>query len=190
MTGLAALFQSMPPKYQPGVTQPFVALSTAYLRYGPNSTDAAGVVLVAFSSIAVLLACVPLYYALRSSGPKRLAAILLAPLALFALMYLAGAGRYFAAFGIAPVADFLPYGVYFRPELFVARVAGVTAGPGVSASAAAVFVEAVKWCVVLAVAVWLSVAQVAAWRYRRKPSAPPGPRPLASVHGSGHSAAG
>src|SRR5712691_7876375 len=33
LAGIAALFQSMPLKYQPGVTHLFVQLSTAYLRY-------------------------------------------------------------------------------------------------------------------------------------------------------------
>ena len=164
LTGIAAVFQSIALKYQPGVTQIFVDVSTAYFRYGPQPKDVTGVVGAASSSIAILLACIPLFDALRSSGGKRPAAILLAPLALFALMYLARAGWYCAALGNAPVADFLPYGVYFRPELFVARAAGVPAGPGAPAALGAVVVEAVKWCSVLGIAVWLSVARLAASR--------------------------
>jgi hypothetical protein len=169
MTGIAAVFLARPPEYQPPVTQLFVDVSTAYLRYGPQPKDVSGVVLVAFSSIAVLLACLPLFDALRSSGPKRLAAVVLAPLALFALMYLAQAGRYFVAWGFAPVADLLPYGVYFRPELFVRRIAGLPAGPGVSGPVSAG--EAAKWCIVLAIAVWLSIARLPAWWQREKTSA-------------------
>src|SRR5437660_8079553 len=94
LAGITALFLSMPLKYQPPVTQLFVHLSTAYLRYGAYPKDVSVVVLVAFSSIAILLACVPLFDALRSSAPKWVAEILLAPLALFALMHLAEAVRY------------------------------------------------------------------------------------------------
>ena len=101
LAGIAAIFQSMPPKYQPAVTQLFVDVSTFYLRYGPYPKNIAGVVLVAFSSIAILLACIPLFDALRSSGSKRAAAILLAPLALFSLMHLAQVGRYCLGFSSA-----------------------------------------------------------------------------------------
>ncbi|MEA2733592.1 MAG: hypothetical protein QOE14_43, partial [Humisphaera sp.] len=98
LAGIAALFQSMPLKYQPPVTRLFVEMSAGYLRYGPQPSDSSGVALVAFSSIAILLACLPLYDALRCSGPKRhakrLAAILLAPLALFSLMYVARVGQF------------------------------------------------------------------------------------------------
>src|SRR5207247_2009648 len=47
LAGIAALFQSMPPKYQPVVTPLFVDVSTAYLRYGPYPKQGSGVVLVA-----------------------------------------------------------------------------------------------------------------------------------------------
>jgi hypothetical protein len=174
MAGIAAVFQSMPLNYQPRVTQPFVDMSTGYLRYGAHPNDASGVVLVASSSIAILLACIPLFDALRSSGRKHLAAVLLAPIALFALMYVAQAGRYFVAFGFAPVADFLPYGVYFRPELFVRRIAGLPPGPRAwgPVSVSAVLVEAAKWCDVLAIAVWLTIARLAAGGRKRAPRNP------------------
>jgi hypothetical protein len=188
LAGIAYTFHALPQKFQPQVTQLFADVSTAYIRFGPQPKDVSGVVLVACSSIAILLACIPLFDALRSSGRKRPAAILLAPLVLFALIYLAQAGRYFVAFGFAPVADLLPYGVYFRPELLVRHVAGLPPGPGVSGPAGAFFagvagspgwpatagafvVEAAKWCCVLAIATWLTIARLAAWRHGRKPSA-------------------
>ena len=140
---------------------------------------AARVVVVTSSSVAVLLACVPLYDALRSSGPKRFAAILLAPLALFALMHLLQAGRYWLATrfwigmqGLTP-ADLYLYSVYFSPAMLLSPIAGLPPGLGVSASPVAVVVEAVKWCAVLAVAVWLSIAQRAARRQRRRTTAAP-----------------
>jgi hypothetical protein len=177
LAGVAALLQSMPLKYQPAVTRLFVEVSTGYLRYGPQPSDSSGVVLVAFSSIAILLACVPLYDALRSSGgpgPKRLAAILLAPLALFALMYVAHVGQY--CLGIAGVTstDLFRHRIYFWPELLAADLAGrppAAAGWSVSGSVSAFVVEATKWCIVLAIAVWLTIARLVAWWQGKKTSA-------------------
>lgn len=169
MVGIGALFLGMRSQYPPAVTQTMVDWGAAYIRYGPQPGTAAGVVLVASSSIAILLACIPLFDALRSSGSKRFAAIVLAPLALFALIYLARAGRYFTAFGFAPTADLLPYGLYFRPELLVGRSpTRLTGQPPWGSEPGAFVVEAVKWCIIVAIAVWLSVAQLAAWRQDRK----------------------
>jgi len=95
LVGIAAVFQSMPLKYQPVATQLFVDLSTTYLRYGPYPGEASVTVLAAFSSIVMLLACVPLFDVLRRSGPKLPAAILLAPLALLALISLVQIARYY-----------------------------------------------------------------------------------------------
>jgi hypothetical protein len=169
LAGIAALCLSIPLKLQPPATAFFVNVSTVYLRYGPYPKDSASVVLVAFSSIVILLACVALFDALRSSGPKRLAAILLAPLALFSLMHLVQAGRYYFGFSNASETDIYWLGMYFQPELLVSYVAGRTTDWGVQESEFSVFlVEAAKWCIVLVIAVWLSVAQVLAWRHRKK----------------------
>jgi hypothetical protein len=172
MVGIAAAFQSMPLKYEPRVTELFVDVSTAYLRYGPHPQRAASVVLTAFSSIAILLACIPLFDALRSSGPKRLAAILLAPLALFSLMHLAQAARYCIDYPRPASTDVLLYGQYFWPEVLLERIAGIPPGWGVSESTLGrVLIEAAKWCIVLAIAVWLTVARLAAWRRDTKAAA-------------------
>jgi hypothetical protein len=174
LTGIATNLQSISLRYQPRATQWFIDVSTNYMWYGPQPGVAAGVVLVVSSSIAVLLACVPLYDALRSSGPKRFAAILLAPLALFALMHLLQAGRYWVATrfwigmqGLTP-ADLYLYSVYFSPAMLVSPIAGLPPGVGVPGSLVAVCVEVVKWCTVLAIAVWLSIAQRAVRRERKK----------------------
>ena len=168
LVGIAAIFQSMPLKYQPPVTRLFVEVSAGYLRYGPYPKPIVSVVLVAFSSVAILLACIGLFDALRSSGSKRAAAILLAPLALFSLMHLAQVGRYCLGFSGATSADFFNYEVYFRPQV-LEGMAGVPFMP--RASGSEIFVEAAKWCIVLGIAVWLSIAQLAAWRRRKKTSA-------------------
>lgn len=164
LAGIASIFQGMPPKYQPGVTDVFVDVSTAYLRYGPYPTEISGVVLVGFSSISILLACIPLFDALRCSGPKRLAPILLAPLALFSLMYVAQVGQY--CFGLSGVTstDLFRYRIYFWPELLIAELTGrQPAFWNVSGSVSAFVVEATKWCIVLAMAVWLTIARIVAW---------------------------
>jgi hypothetical protein len=159
--GIAAVFASMPLENQPAIARPLVGWTTAYFRYGPQPTTAANLVLVAFSSVAVLLACVPLFDALCSTGPKRAAAVLLAPLALFAGMHLAGVARSFLGISYRNWADASPYGVYFCPDFLVRRVDGLE-GLGNC------LVEAIKWCAVFGVAVWLSVAQLAAWKARRR----------------------
>ena len=170
LVGISAVFLSMPLKYQPTVTQVFIDVSTAYLRYGPYPKEIAAVVLVAFSSITVLLACVALFEALGSSGPRRLAAILLAPLVLFSLMHLAQAAIYSLGISIVTSEGIYLLGTYFRPVLLVGYLAGASQGWTVGAGLGAWFVEATKWCVVLAIAVWLSIAQFAAWRQKRKPA--------------------
>jgi hypothetical protein len=172
LLGISALFMDMPLNNQPAVTTTLANVSSAYFRYGAYPSQASAVACVAFASFAILLACIPLYDALRSSGPKRAAAILLAPLALFALMHLAQIGRYYVGFLGVPSADVLRYGVYFWPELPVRRIAGLPAPFGVSGSGlGAGLVEAAKWCTVLAIALWLSIARLAAWRQGRKPTA-------------------
>jgi hypothetical protein len=180
---IGALFLSMPLKYQPEVTPLFISVGSAYVRYGPYPKDISMVVLVALSSIAILLACVPLFDALRSSGPKRFAAILLAPLAFFSLMHLAQVAQYcleyYLGFSITTPRNVYLYEVYFRPELFVKYIVGFLmygdmAGIYWSMSGSefgAFMMEATKWCTILAIAIWLSIAQFAAWRQGKKASA-------------------
>ncbi|HVT88891.1 MAG TPA: hypothetical protein VHD56_08575 [Tepidisphaeraceae bacterium] len=172
LAGIGALFMSMPLKYQPGVTRLFVDVSTGYLFYGASPTNRSEAVLVAFSSITVLLCCVPLLNALRSSGPKFLAAILLAPLALFALINLVQAGRYWLGFSSSTSGSVLNYNVYFYPMLF-ARYFGdqkyLTYLTNMSGSEFSIFlIEATKWCIILTIAIWLTIAQIDAWRQNKK----------------------
>lgn len=164
LTGIGALFLSIPLKYQPGSTGFFVHAGSGYLLYGPYPHDSAGIVLVAFSSIAILLVCIRLFDALGSSGGRRVAPYLLAPLVVFALMHVSQVARYFVGMSSWTPADVSYYGVYFCPEALVRPLAVFSAGLGISGSAIWDFwVEAAKWCIMLVIAVWLSVAQVAAW---------------------------
>jgi hypothetical protein len=172
LAGIAALFLSIALKYQPGVTQLFVNVSWAYLRYGAYPKDVSVVVLVAFSSIAILLACIRLFEALRSSAPKWVAAILLAPLALFALMHLAQVTSYGLGFSRMTPLDVFSLGVYFRPQLLVRHIAGVPmTWMAPDWTLGAMLVEGAKWCIILGIAVWLSISQLAAWWRGKKASA-------------------
>lgn len=175
LVGIGAIFQSMPLKNQPGVTRMFVELSSGYLRYGAYPRDISVVVLVSFSSIAILLACIPLFDALRSSGSKRLAAILISPLALFALLHLVQAARFSLFSTVNPTLFLL--GIYFRPQVLGSLLA--SSDPNNSFLTAARWtvpnatfgdfvVEAAKWCIMLAIALWLNTAQLAAWRTRNR----------------------
>ena len=170
LAGIAALFLDMPLKYQPGVTRLFVEVSTNYLRHGPYPKEIQVVVLAAFSSITILLACIPLFDALRSSGRKQIAASLLAPLALFALIHLAEAVQYCAGSLSLSSRDVFRYGIFFWPQLLVRRIAGVATDWSIGfgpVGLSAFVIEAAKWCIVLAIAVWLTIAQFAAW-WKRK----------------------
>lgn len=168
LTGIAAVFLTIPLKYQPGVTRLFVELGPTYLRHvWPKPISYA--VLVAFSSVAILLACIPLYDALRSSGPKRLAAILVAPLALFSLVHLAQAGLYCIGSSGVTLEAVAKYGAYFRPKLFVGAIADLQASLTGSAWApVAIIVELAKWCAIFAIAVRLSLARFTPWRQRKQ----------------------
>jgi len=169
LAGIAALFLAMPLKYQPGVTRFFVEISTRYLRYGPYPAPLSDTVLVASSSIAMLLACVPLFEALRSCGPRLLARVLLTPLAFFALMHLGQAVQHGFQTSSPLSMDVLPYRVYFWPALLSENRGVWPDRLNVAGSArTAIFVEVVKWCAILCVAVWLTVARVMAWRQPRR----------------------
>lgn len=164
--GIAAIFQSMPPKYQPAVTQRFVNVSTAYLRYGPEPGFATTLVAVGFSSIAMLLSCVPLFDAIRSSGvPRWVTAMMLVPLAFFALMQLARAGQSWL-WNSVPPSVLSRYELYFWPGFLrdVADPFGRSRAP-----VSELLVEGIKWSVVLLIMLWLTSAQLALILQRRPP---------------------
>lgn len=171
--GVGAIFMDMPPRYQPGATRFLVSASTAYVYYGPNPGNKERLVLVAFSSIVILLACIPLFDALRSSGPKRASAFLLAPLASFALMHLLQVAEHFLGLSVLAATEIDSYAWYFWNS-GATYYSGMLVRPALRGLAFSAFlVELVKWCVVLTIAIWLSIAQLAAWRNGRRASEPP-----------------
>jgi predicted RNA-binding Zn-ribbon protein involved in translation (DUF1610 family) len=156
MTGLGALCMSMPLRYQPAVTPLFVNLGAGYIYYGPYPGPLVGASFPVFSSIVVMLACVSLFNALRSSGPKVQAALLLAPLFIASLAQLNDIVRYYLGFGSFNTRDTY-YPFYFNAQLLV---------NGFRSLSFRFIMEAAKWSACLAIAIWLSIAQIMAWRRR------------------------
>ena len=79
-----------------------------------------------------------------------------------AVLHLGQVGRYCLSYPNVS-ADAFQNGVFFWPELAVRHLADRPESlfvPGAALSNP--YVEAAKWCAVLAIAVWLTVAQVAA----------------------------
>jgi hypothetical protein len=72
-------------------------------------------------------------------------------------------------------ADVYPFTVYFSPRLPLSALAGLPHrrwGWPVPADfpPGSLAIESAKWCIVLAIAMWLSVAQLLAWRRGSSPS--------------------
>ena len=173
--GIAAVFLSIPGAFQPPSTLFFVKLGTGLMWYGPHSNHVASVLLPVLSAVAILLACIPLRDALRSSGPRMPATILFVALALPAVCQIGYlgyevAGNLFsqapALFGSHYYGD-LTYPYYFSPNptLQQAQVFSVAAE---SPSLLRIGIEFLKWGGFLTAAVWLGIAQVAAWRRGRR----------------------
>lgn len=167
---IAALFLSIPLRYQPEMTDMLVLCSTAYLRYGPFPSNIVTEVQVAVSSITVLLACIPLFEAIRSSSPKWLAVILVVPLGFFSLIHLVQVARFRLVLSPAGLSDMYAYTTYFRPAALLYEPIDLwTVGLSVSPVFPRIFeIELVKWCTIFAIAIWLSIAQFAARRHRSK----------------------
>jgi hypothetical protein len=177
LAGISALFLSMPPRYQPGMTQLFVEVSTTYLRHAPYAKEISVAVLVAFSSIAMVLACSPLFDALRSCGSKWAAAIILVPLPLFSLINLTHATLYCISPSIVTAEDAYRYAEYFWPHLLAQQIAFFAHRDFSGLAINVYLVETTKWCIMLTIAIWLSIAQFATWRRTRSVPAvvtPPG----------------
>ncbi|HSV13114.1 MAG TPA: hypothetical protein VLI90_02560 [Tepidisphaeraceae bacterium] len=162
--GIAALLQSMPLRYQPAVTPLLVKLGTGYVYYGPHPTLLAEASLACCSSIVVLLACVPLFNALRSSGPRVPAAIVLAPLALSAVVQVGYVLAYALHLNPLPPDWVGNHFFYFNPE----ALASWFGDPGRIFFHGNVIAEAAKWLACVGIAVWLTIAQISAICWRRR----------------------
>lgn len=168
LAGISALFIGMPYDYQPPVTEWFIGFSTASILYGPHPSVLASVALATFSSVVILLACVPLHRALRSSGLRVGAWFLLAPWVVGAIVGLHGAAD--TAVTTAPGGFNVPNRIvlYFFSPMDLARGLRLLWNePDAWHTVGRIFLfELSKWMSCFAIAVWLSVAQMASWRSR------------------------
>jgi hypothetical protein len=163
--GIGAVFLNMRLVDQPSVTHLLVQVSTGYLYYGPHPGWLLYASLVAFSSIVVLLACVPLYTALCSSGPKMWAAILLAPLALASVVQIVLAFQYVVG-RLPPSAA--GHFFYFMPSALTAGFTSLGTQRGDWSGIGLQFImEVAKSFAITAIAIWLTIAQIAVKRRRR-----------------------
>jgi hypothetical protein len=172
MIGISALFMTLPPENQPAMTGLLIDLGAGYLLYGPHGSDHLETAVAAFSAAAILLACVPIYDALRASGPRLLALGLLAPLAAIALYQIALAVIYYLhppSIGTAILPTY-----FFYPDFLVSGFGDLRGIVGAGFwSFLRIFVpEAVKWLCFLGIALWLTIAQAAAWRRQSTQPAP------------------
>ena len=167
VVGIAALFYSMPIQNQPAIGPVLAYAGAAYLHYLPTGGDAAPFAVSAASAAVMLLACAPLYDALRSSGPRWLAITLLTPFGIAAAVQLAVAalawfqGPY-SSWSDLPLAT--PF--FFNPESVATKVTGASL-PFWAARGLPVYYSAyelAKWLVPLLAAAWLTAAQLAALR--------------------------
>lgn len=160
LVGISAMFLTIPLKYQPGVTRFFVEVSAGYLRHGPSPKPITDAVQLAFASVVILLACVPLFNALRSSSSRRAAAIFVAPLALFSLIHLAQAGAACMHPARAVPVSLARHPLYFQPYAFVTGIASLLTHQTLTGSELiALMMELAKWCTIVAIAVWLTLAR-------------------------------
>lgn len=169
MTGIAAMFQSCPPQYAPAITPLLARLSTAYLRYGPQPARMADATIACASSTAILFACVSLFEALRSTGRRAatttLAAIALLPLALAGAAQLVEAIGYGLGAGVELI-DFYGRLYFFSPNALARGLVDLSQN-GLTRR---LVIELCKWFACLAIALWLTGAQIAAYARRRGPA--------------------
>lgn len=158
ISGIGALLQSLPRVQQPATTGLFVNVGTGYLFYGVHPSRLSDFALVVASNAIVLLACLPLYNAMRSSGSKAWAIALLTPLALVAAMQ-AASPILFAL----DLSGLTPRWIYCVPFFFdLASIIEIFSSVGRPDLGWSFALESAKWLACLAIATWLSVAQVAA----------------------------
>ena len=159
---VAELFFSLPIEHQPAVSEFLADAGAAYIYYGPGDSVLPGAALVAISAAVVLLACIPLYNALRDVTTRPLAIALLMPLALSALVQIV----FSVVHGIEhPLAwKFRVASFYFDPWLLTTWVDGSGRAYEGYLSLPLKIVEAAKWLAIVVATVWLTVAQIMAWR--------------------------
>lgn len=171
LVGIGALLQSIPPKYQPGITPLVVNVGSSYLRYGPHPSDRSTAACIAFSALTVLLTLFPLHNALRSCGSARAAGLLLAPIAVGAAYNLTLVARVgVGLLSLTPLVAYL-HELFFIPEAIFPeqyRQYGSAFGAAPVPAEIELRFEQLKWLALLAITLRLTVAQFLAGAHRRR----------------------
>lgn len=163
MIGISASFMSLPVGNQPAITPLFTELGAALARYGPHGTDESYVAESALSALGVLLACVPVYQALRCTGARSLAWILVVPLAATALVHIGYCALWFLEFALPRASE--PPAFFFQPGNLTSSLAQLSSGVnGRYGLLLNVAHEGLKWLPFVGIALWFSLAQVRVWR--------------------------
>lgn len=183
LAGIGALLMSMPLRQQPEATDFIIGLGHRWVRYAPQSSRWSEVALLIISMGVVLLACVPLYHALRSVGAGWMGRALLASIVggVGVTLVILGLHLYGHSVGGPYESSYL----FFHPgslahELIARylphdarRLGAWGATAGIYHWAMAVL-DLVKLLALLIITLWLTVAQVHSWRRRSEPPAPAG----------------
>ena len=129
-----------------------------------NDSDVIYAVAPVTSACVILLACFPIYDALRCSGSRKLALILLVPLALISLWQIWGAVHWYL--NLPWSGDYTPPMFFFDDFLLPSLTNGQIGGRTLLLALA---LEAAKWLIFFAIAIWLTVEQARAWRKSAMP---------------------
>lgn len=166
LSGIGAVFTSIPLRFQPSYTDLVVALGTKIIYYGPKPSPITWVSLTAFSSCAVLLACVQLFNALLSCGSKRWALSLVIPLGLACLWNFWQCIRYHflitpTGFGPADYESLL-----FGDRMLVRNILTWWSSVGWTLLDRHTMRTGLQWLIVLAIAARLTIAQLFSYRVK------------------------
>jgi hypothetical protein len=137
--------------------------------------------LVVASSLAVLMALGPLYGALRSTSRSRVPLLMLVPLGLFALLYVAVVTADLSDFAVRTNPDYLAFQHFFNTNGMVLNITrDLAIGPPTPLGRTGSSVltdyqlEVFKWLMLLSITLWLTCAQVSTYfRRQHKGSSPP-----------------
>ena len=161
--GISALFMTLPIGNQPGITPALTSFGSVLTYYGPYGTEESYVALSAISALVVLLACAPMYQALGRSGAKVMTWMLVVPLAFTALVHLGHCVLWFLEFALARANE--PPAFFFQPGYLMSGLAELSSGVnGRYRLLLDVVQELLKWVPFLGIALWLTIAQMRAWR--------------------------
>ena len=171
MIGIAALFFTLPLTNQPAATEWLAAIGGGYARLGLVDIDvaASSYAVAAAASLSVLVAATRIAEALRATGLRFISWLVVAPL----IGYAAFNGASVVLMGIEVSAeDSLPHFPFlFSPVAIAITIARPEGSIEIDGwFDLAISWQSLNWLIVLAIALWLTVAQIRSWRPRPEPA--------------------